>query len=95
MKHYCPIAIIVSLAFFPSCKKEGVGGHAHIAAFPKHHEKPIKHVHIGDLNRGDYFLFATGFDSTVAKVVTGGAQVTIKRSQRYDEISVTIPLSED
>lgn len=34
--------IFLSAVFFLSCKKEGTGGQATIATFPKHHDKPIK-----------------------------------------------------
>ncbi len=33
---------IFSMGIFSSCKKEGTGGMATIAAFPKHHETPVK-----------------------------------------------------
>ncbi|MBX7109073.1 MAG: hypothetical protein K1X61_10540 [Chitinophagales bacterium] len=39
-------AILVAFLFFSSCSKEGLGGEATIAAFPKHHEKPIPNTTI-------------------------------------------------
>ncbi|MBK9733041.1 MAG: hypothetical protein IPO83_17450 [Chitinophagaceae bacterium] len=34
-------AILIAAVTFYSCTKAGLGGEATIAAFPKHHEKPI------------------------------------------------------
>ncbi len=36
------ILLILALGAFVSCKKNGQGGDAAIAAFPQHHGKPIK-----------------------------------------------------
>lgn len=126
--HYLiPGIILCSAIVFSSCKKEGTGGQATIAAFPKHHEKPIKgatvylkfgtkelpgknasdydltiageadedHIHIEELKWGDYYLYAVGYDSSIAKAVAGGVPVTIKRSERKKEIDVDIPVTED
>lgn len=125
--YYVAALSLFSMLIFSSCKKEGTGGKATIAAFPKHHEAPIKsaviyvkfgakeypgknasdydltitgeadedHIHIEDLKWGDYYLYATGYDSSIAKAVAGGVPVTIKRSQRKEEVTVTIPVSED
>lgn len=53
------------------------------------------HVHIEELKWGDYYLYASGYDSSIARVVTGGVPITIKRSEKKEEIVVQIPVSED
>lgn len=53
------------------------------------------HIHIEELTWGDYYLYAVGYDSSIAKPVSGGIPVTIKRSEKKEEVNVTIPVSED
>ena len=120
-----PLVLILCIAGF-SCKKNGLGGEAEIAAFPKHHGRAIKgctlyvkfdakdlpndptnnydlkiagsakedHIHIEELRAGDYFLYATGFDSTIQAPVTGGIGVSIKWSERKEEKDVDVPVTE-
>jgi hypothetical protein len=56
-----------------------------------HHEN---HVHIEGLRYGKYFLYATGFDSTIMQPVSGGIPIKIKWSERKKEINVDIPVTE-
>lgn len=108
-----------------SCKKDGTGGNASIAAYTYHHgaainfptvyvkfgakEKPANptsdydlklvgvhdnHVHIEDLRYGDYYLYATGFDSSIMLPVSGGVPVKLKWGQRKEETEVNIAVTE-
>jgi hypothetical protein len=52
------------------------------------------HVHIHDLLPGDYYLYATGFDSTIHQAVKGGIPLVIKRSDKHKELDVNIAVSE-
>lgn len=123
---FSSVILLSSILVLFSCKKEGTGGHATIAASPKHHEKSIKgaivyvkfgakelpgktpsdydltikgepnedHIHIEGLMWGDYYLYAVGYDSTLAQTVSGGIPVTIKRSEKKSELSIVIPVTE-
>lgn len=52
------------------------------------------HVHIEGLRYGKYYLYATGFDSTIMQTVTGGIPVKIEWSERKEEIDIDIPVTE-
>lgn len=56
-----------------------------------HHEN---HVHIEGLRYGNYYLYATGYDSTIMMPVSGGIPVRIKWSDRKKETEITIPVTE-
>ena len=45
-----------------------------------------------DLKRGDYYLFAIGFDSTTAQTVIGGVPVEI--SSKTETVTAHIPVTE-
>lgn len=52
------------------------------------------HVHIPDLLPGNYFLYATGFDSTIKQPVKGGVPLNISRKDKKKELEVDIAVSE-
>ena len=53
------------------------------------------HVHLKNLKWGNYFLYAVGYDSTIAQGVRGGIAKQIKYSERDEtEINVNLPVSE-
>ncbi len=52
------------------------------------------HVHIEELQPGQYFIYCVGFDSIEAVTVKGGAAIKIKGSQKEDEIDLEIAVAE-
>lgn len=52
------------------------------------------HIHIENVKWGDYFIFCTGWDTTINQRVFGGVAVKVKRSERKDEIVVDVPVVE-
>lgn len=52
------------------------------------------HAHIKNLRHGQYYLYAEGFDSSIAQVVTGGVGVTIARKDRKNVLDVQVPVTE-
>lgn len=52
------------------------------------------HIHIENVKWGDYFIYCTGWDTTINQRVEGGVAVKIKRSDRKDEIVVDVPVVE-
>ena len=52
------------------------------------------HIHIENVKWGDYFIFCTGWDTTINQRVFGGVAVSVKRSERKDEIVVDVPVVE-
>lgn len=67
-------AILLTGLLFSSCSKEGLGGEATIAAFPKHHDKPIPNTTIyikygaKDFPGTDVSVYD---DAKIAEAVTG------------------------
>ena len=53
------------------------------------------HTHFHDLNRGDYYLYAVGYDSAIAQTVKGGIPVEIKKADEDGETDVDVPVTED
>lgn len=51
------------------------------------------HVHFENLNKGSYYLYGVGYDSTISQVVKGG--VPVKITSKSGETSVTVPVTED
>ena len=45
-----------------------------------------------DLKRGNYFLFAVGFDSAITKTVSGGIPVVIKN--KTETVQIDVPVTE-
>jgi hypothetical protein len=52
------------------------------------------HVHCEGLHAGTYFLYVTGFDSSINSRVTGGMSVKIKYKERKDEIALDVSVTE-
>ena len=52
------------------------------------------HVHCEHLHTGNYFLYATGWDTTINQRVTGGESIKIKYKDRKQEIDVNVPVTE-
>jgi hypothetical protein len=56
------------------------------------------HVHCPNLHTGTYFLYATGWDTSInppfGQRVSGGMSVKIKYKERKQEINVTVPVTE-
>lgn len=52
------------------------------------------HVHCEGFHTGTYFLYVTGWDTTINQRVTGGMSVKIKYKERRDEIDLDIPVVE-
>ena len=52
------------------------------------------HVHCTSLHTGNYYLYATAWDSINNERVYGGLAVKIKFSERQDEIDINIPVVE-
>jgi hypothetical protein len=55
-------------------------------------EEGEDHVHIEGMKPGKYYIYMTGFDSTITKRVSGGIPVTVTQSS--GEVDVPIPVSE-
>ena len=55
-------------------------------------EEGEDHVHIENMKPGKYYIFMTGFDSTIVQRVSGGIPVTITQSS--GEVDMDIPVSE-
>ncbi len=50
------------------------------------------HVHIEGLKRGKYFIFMTGYDSSISQRLTGGIPYEI--TQKSGEIDLDVPVTE-
>jgi len=55
-------------------------------------EEGEDHVHIENMKPGKYYIYMTGFDSTIVQRVSGGIPVTITQSS--GEVDIDIPVSE-
>lgn len=55
-------------------------------------EEGEDHVHITGMKPGKYYIYMTGFDSTIVQRVAGGIPVTI--TQTSGEVDQVIPVSE-
>ena len=51
-----------------------------------------EHVHIPNLKCGDYYIYMTGFDTSINQRVTGGIPYSF--SQTSGEIDVNVPVTE-
>jgi hypothetical protein len=49
------------------------------------------HVHFEELQRGDYYLYAVGYDSAISQTVRGGLHVRLGKAE---EKEVTVPVTE-
>lgn len=52
------------------------------------------HVHCPGLHTGKYFIFVTGWDTTINARVMGGMAIKIKYKQRNDEIDQDVAVVE-
>jgi hypothetical protein len=52
------------------------------------------HIHCENLHTGKYFLFATGWDTTINQRVSGGIAIKIKYKDRKQEIDQNVPVTE-
>ncbi len=50
------------------------------------------HVHFEGLKRGNYYLYAVGYDSAISQIVKGGIPVVIK--DKAGELDIIIPVTE-
>lgn len=50
------------------------------------------HYEFEGLNKGDYYVFSTGYDSTISEIVLGGTPVKIKK--KSETIEIDIPVTE-
>lgn len=53
-----------------------------------------EHVHIENLRYGHYFVYAVGYDSSIAQTVTGGIALKIKWKERKQELDLKVPVTE-
>jgi hypothetical protein len=51
-------------------------------------------IHVEGLRPGNYFLYATGYDSTIMQTVRGGIGVKIKWNERKEDMEINIPVVE-
>lgn len=52
------------------------------------------HVHMASMHTGKYFLFVTGWDTSINARVFGGMAVKIKWKDRKSEIDLDVPVVE-
>ncbi|TAL61262.1 MAG: carboxypeptidase regulatory-like domain-containing protein [Bacteroidetes bacterium] len=50
------------------------------------------HYEFSDLKKGDYYLFAVGFDSNIVQTVIGGIPVEIK--SKTETVTADVPVTE-
>lgn len=53
------------------------------------------HVHFKGLQKGDYYFYGVGYDSSISAIVKGGVPLKITRKQRKEEIELGVPVTED
>lgn len=56
-------------------------------------EPQEEHIHVEDMNCGDYFIFCVGYDSTISATVRGGIPFTVSPLQT-GEVNVFVPVTE-
>lgn len=49
------------------------------------------HTHFSELHKGDYYLYAVGYDSAISMPVTGGVHVSLGK---HDHKAVEVPATE-
>ena len=74
---------------FPSHDSQNYDNSA-ICGSEGHH---LGHTHFKGLNKGFYYLYSVGWDSTIQMAVTGGIPVDI--NQKSGEVTVDIPVFEE
>ncbi len=55
-------------------------------------DKDETHIHVEGLKPGKYYIFCTGYDSTIFQTVQGGIPLTIK--SKSGETMITVPVTE-
>lgn len=50
------------------------------------------HVHFDNLNKGNYYLYGIGFDSSINQIVTGGIPLEI--TEKSGEVEIVVPVTE-
>jgi hypothetical protein len=48
------------------------------------------HVHFDKLLKGDYYLYAVGYDSTISMPVKGGVPVQLKKKHSHTDVTVPV-----
>ena len=48
------------------------------------------HYEFEELKKGDYYLYSTGYDSTISEIVLGGTPVKIKKKSEIVEIDIPV-----
>lgn len=44
------------------------------------------HGHFEEMEKGDYYLFGSGYDSTISAIVIGGVPVKIKKGEDFEAL---------
>lgn len=52
------------------------------------------HIHCEGLHTGTYFIYVTGFDTSIGQRVSGGASVKIKYKERKEEVDFDVAVTE-
>ena len=72
-----------------------------LPADPTHHYDAVfvgetgeDHVHCTTLHTGKYYLFVTGWDTSLNARVSGGMAIKIKHSEKKKEIDTKVPVTE-
>lgn len=50
------------------------------------------HYEFEELRKGNYYLFSTGYDSTIAQIVLGG--IPVKITKKTETVEIDIPVTE-
>ena len=65
---------------------------AHLSGAVEREGSAAPHVHFEGLVKGDYYIYAVGFDSTINEPVRGG--LSVKITSKSGEKNVDIPVTE-
>lgn len=52
------------------------------------------HTHFEGLQKGDYYFYSVGYDSSTAATVKGGISFEIKRKDKKKELELFVPVTE-
>jgi len=53
------------------------------------------HTHFEGLQKGDYYFYGVGYDSSISAVVVGGVPVKISPKEKKSEIEQVVAVTED